>query len=45
MYTLAENTYSAYQAGEITHSDLVDPYVLASQQSPGDDFEAGPPHC
>ncbi|AAV47116.1 unknown [Haloarcula marismortui ATCC 43049] len=39
MYTLAENTYSAYQAGEINNSDLVDPYVLASQQSPGDDFQ------
>ncbi|WP_146417598.1 hypothetical protein [Haloarcula hispanica] len=39
MDTLAENTYSAYQAGEINNSDLVDPYVLASQQSPGDDFQ------
>ncbi|AHB64487.1 hypothetical protein HISP_00145 [Haloarcula hispanica N601] len=37
--TLAENTYSAYQQGEINNSDLVDPYVLASQQSPGDDFQ------
>jgi hypothetical protein len=39
MDTLAENTYSAYQNGEINNSDLVDPYVLASQQSPGDDFQ------
>ncbi|MFY4811292.1 hypothetical protein ACOJIV_01085 [Haloarcula sp. AONF1] len=37
--TLAENTYSAYQNGEINNSDLVDPYVLASQQSPGSDFQ------
>ncbi|NHX41332.1 MULTISPECIES: hypothetical protein [Haloarcula] len=39
MDTLAENTYSAYQAGEINSSDLVDPYVLSSQQSSGDDFQ------
>ena len=39
MDTLAENTYSAYQSGEINSSDLVDPYVLASQQSAGDDFQ------
>jgi len=39
MDTLAENTYSAYQSGEINNSDLVDPYVLASQQSAGDDFQ------
>jgi len=39
MDTLAENTYSAYQAGEINNSDLVDPYVLSSQQSAGDDFQ------
>jgi len=39
MDTLAENTYSAYQQGEINNSDLVDPYVLASQQSAGDDFQ------
>ncbi|KAA9408161.1 hypothetical protein Har1131_03680 [Haloarcula sp. CBA1131] len=39
MDTLAENTYSAYQAGEINNSDLVDPYVLANQQSAGDDFQ------
>ncbi|RDZ31955.1 hypothetical protein C5B88_19605, partial [Haloferax sp. Atlit-24N] len=38
MQTLANNTYSAYQQGEISNSDLVDPYMLASQQSPGDDF-------
>ncbi|RLM48162.1 hypothetical protein DVK00_06600 [Haloarcula sp. Atlit-47R] len=37
--TLANNTYSAYQQGEISNSDLVDPYMLASQQSPGDDFQ------
>lgn len=37
--TLAENTYSAYQAGEINNSDLVDPYVLSNQQSAGDDFQ------
>ncbi|EMA10918.1 hypothetical protein SAMN05443574_102131 [Haloarcula vallismortis] len=39
MDTLAENTYSAYQQGEINSSDLVDPYVLASQQSAGEDFQ------
>ncbi|MDS0253847.1 hypothetical protein [Haloarcula argentinensis] len=39
MDTLAENTYSAYQNGEINSGDLVDPYVLASQQSAGDDFQ------
>ncbi|EMA16013.1 hypothetical protein [Haloarcula amylolytica] len=39
MDTLAENTYNAYQSGEINNSDLVDPYVLASQQSAGDDFQ------
>jgi len=39
MDTLAENTYSAYQSGQINSSDLVDPYVLASQQSAGDDFQ------
>ena len=39
MDTLAENTYSAYQQGEINNSDLVDPYVLASQQSAGSDFQ------
>jgi len=39
MDTLAENTYSAYQSGEINNSDLVDPYVLANQQSAGDDFQ------
>jgi len=39
MDTLAENTYSAYENGEINSSDLVDPYVLASQQSAGSDFQ------
>jgi hypothetical protein len=39
MDTLAENTYSAYQSGEINNSDLVDPYVLANQQSAGEDFQ------
>ncbi|AJF25681.1 hypothetical protein SG26_08035 [Haloarcula sp. CBA1115] len=39
MDTLAENTYSAYQAGEINNSDLVDPYVLSNQQSAGEDFQ------
>ncbi|RLM47880.1 hypothetical protein DVK00_05085 [Haloarcula sp. Atlit-47R] len=39
MDTLAENTYSAYQSGEINSSDLVDPYVLANQQSAGEDFQ------
>jgi hypothetical protein len=39
MDTLAENTYSAYQQGEINNTDLVDPYVLANQQSAGSDFQ------
>ncbi|WP_336358495.1 hypothetical protein [Haloarcula sp. CGMCC 1.6347] len=37
--TVVDNTYTEYQSGEINNSDLVDPYVLASQQSPGDDFQ------
>ncbi|EMA20009.1 hypothetical protein [Haloarcula argentinensis] len=39
METLASNTYTEYQNGEINSSDLVDPYVLANQQSAGDDFQ------
>jgi len=39
MDTLAENTYSAYQQGEINSSDLVDPYVLANERSAGDNFD------
>ncbi|MDS0279376.1 hypothetical protein NDI85_16365 [Halomicroarcula sp. S1AR25-4] len=39
METLINNTYDAYQAGEIDNSDLVDPYVLASERSAGDDFQ------
>jgi hypothetical protein len=39
MDTLAENTYSAYQNGEINNTDLVDPYVLANQQSAGENFQ------
>ena len=39
MDTFVDNTYSAYQQGEINNSDLVDPYVLASQQSAGSDFQ------
>ncbi|KAA9400080.1 hypothetical protein Har1130_14590 [Haloarcula sp. CBA1130] len=39
MDTLANNTYSAYQKGEINNSDLVDPYVLSNQQSAGEDFQ------
>lgn len=37
--TVVENTYSQYQAGEINNSDLVDPYVLATEHSPGDEFQ------
>jgi hypothetical protein len=37
--TLVNNTYGAYQNGEINNSDLVDPYVLANQQSAGSDFQ------
>ncbi|MFY4811604.1 hypothetical protein ACOJIV_02705 [Haloarcula sp. AONF1] len=36
---LVNNTYDAYQNGEINNSDLVDPYVLANQQSADDDFQ------
>jgi len=35
MDTLVNNTYSAYQAGEINNSDLVDPYLLSSKYSAG----------
>nr|WP_240938355.1 hypothetical protein [Haloarcula rubripromontorii] len=37
--TLVAGTYDAYQSGEINNSDLVDPYVLASERSAGGDFQ------
>ena len=37
--TLANNTYSAYTQGEINNSDLMDPYVLASEYSPGSEYQ------
>ncbi|GGK56668.1 hypothetical protein [Haloarcula sebkhae] len=37
--TVINGTYDSYQRGEINNSDLVDPYVLANQQSAGDDFQ------
>nr|WP_254282521.1 hypothetical protein [Haloarcula salina] len=40
MDTLANNTYDAYQAGEINNSDLVDPYLLASEYSAGDSHQS-----
>jgi hypothetical protein len=39
MDTLANNTYDAYQTGQLNNSDLVDPYVLASEYSPGSDYQ------
>ncbi|MBV0902347.1 hypothetical protein KTS37_11160 [Halomicroarcula salina] len=39
MNTLANNTYDAYQAGEINNSDLIDPYVLSQERSPGSEFQ------
>ncbi|NLV05296.1 hypothetical protein GOC83_04005 [Haloarcula rubripromontorii] len=39
METLVAGTYDAYQSGEINNSDLVDPYVLASERSAGGDFQ------
>lgn len=39
MDTLANNTYEAYQNGEINNSDLIDPYVLASEYSPGSEYQ------
>jgi hypothetical protein len=37
--TVVNGTYDQYQAGDLNTSDLVDPYVLASERSPGDDFQ------
>jgi hypothetical protein len=39
MDTLADNTYDAYQNGQINNSDLVDPYLLASEYSPGSEYQ------
>jgi hypothetical protein len=38
--TLVTQTYDEYQQGEINNSDLIDPYVLQNEFSPGDGFEA-----
>jgi len=43
MDTLADNTYDAYQNGRINNSDLVDPYLLASEYSPGSEYQSGQP--
>lgn len=39
MDTVVNQTYDEYQAGEINSSDLIDPYVLQNEYSPGDDYE------
>jgi len=39
MDTLVNNTYTEYQNGEINNSDLVDPYVLSSEFSPGSEYQ------
>ncbi|WP_459192090.1 hypothetical protein [Halosimplex sp. J119] len=39
MGTIVDNTWSELEAGEINESDLVDPYVLSQERSPGDDFQ------
>lgn len=40
METVVNNTYSSYVNGDINNSDLVDPYVLASEFSPGSEYES-----
>ncbi|MBX0325580.1 hypothetical protein EGH21_21380 [Halomicroarcula sp. F13] len=39
MGTLVNNTYDAYQQGKINTTDLIDPYVLASERSPDSEFQ------
>jgi len=39
MDTVVNQTYSEYQQGQINSSDLVDPYVLQNQFSPGDEYQ------
>lgn len=39
MDTLANNTYDAYTQGEINNTDLVDPYTLSAEYSPGSEFQ------
>jgi len=39
MDSLAEATYDGYQQGEINNSDLIDPYILSNQYSPGSEYE------
>ena len=39
MDTLVNNTYDAYQAGEINNTDLVDPYTL-TRRSAGDEYQS-----
>ncbi|NLV10002.1 hypothetical protein GOC74_08670 [Halomicrobium mukohataei] len=39
MDVLANNTYDAYQAGEIDNADLIDPYVFGQEFSPGDEYQ------
>jgi len=37
--TVVNQTYDQYQAGEINNSELVDPYTLQNQYSPGSEYE------
>jgi len=39
METVVNQTYSQYNAGEINTSDLLNPYDLQNQYSPGSDFQ------
>jgi len=39
MDVLVNNTYDAYQAGEINNSDLVDPYLMDQEMSPGENYQ------
>ncbi|GGN92797.1 hypothetical protein [Haloarcula pellucida] len=36
---LANNTYDAYQSGELNSTDLIDPYILVNERSAGPQFQ------
>ena len=37
--TVVDGTYSAYQQGDINNTDLVDPYTLSAEYSPGSEYQ------
>ncbi|WP_436927102.1 hypothetical protein [Halosimplex amylolyticum] len=39
MDTVVNQTYDQYQAGEINNSDLIDPFTLQNEFSPGDEYQ------